>query len=249
MAERSIDIDRVVREVLADLGSAPGATASGGTGSSSASAEHAKTGETRADRPPVAPGDLIITSRVVTLSELDGRLEAVRRLVVSPGAVITPAVRDELRRKDVSLAYTSPVAARGAAPVRLVLVAMGKQPDPTPLLGALGSEGIEVDQHGGECLIAATDQLAGEIGKPGTLGVLLTRHTAAGLCLANRQRGVRAISGTNAAAVAAATASVGANLLVLNAAAMGPFLLKQIVTEFCRGGTRPCPEAFRERLA
>ena len=54
MAERSLDIDRVVREVLAELGHAPGGTA----------------------------GELVLNCRVVTLSEVDGRLEAVRRLVV-----------------------------------------------------------------------------------------------------------------------------------------------------------------------
>jgi hypothetical protein len=133
--------------------------------------------------------------------------------------------------------------------VRLLLVAAGKQPDLAPLIGALAHEGIKIAQHSLDCLIAATDLLAGEIARPHTLGLLLTRHTAAGLCLANRLPGVRAVSGTDAGTVAAATAAVGANLLVLDPAAVRPFPLKQIVLEFCRGGTRPCPEVFKERLA
>jgi hypothetical protein len=221
MAERSLDIDRVVREVLAELGLAP-----------------------------VPPGsELVLNCRVVTLSEVDGRLEAVRRLVVPPGAVITPAVRDELRRRNVTLTHTSPTAARAAIPVRLLLAMVGQELDPAPLLGGLANEGIEVDQRRSNCLIAATDQLAGEIAKPHTLGLLLTRHTAAGLCLANRLRGVRAVSGTDAGTVAAAVAAVGANLLVVDPAAVSPFQLKQIVSEFCRGGTRPCPDVLQERLA
>ena len=43
--------------------------------------------------------------------------------------------------------------------------------------------------------------------------------------------------------VAAAAAAVGANLLVADPQAGSFFQLKQIVTEFARGGVRPCPEA------
>jgi len=233
MAEPPIDIDRVVREVLAELGAGPAEGAPGGTASFSGSADG---------------GELILTARVVTLSEVEGRLEAVRRLVVPPQAVITPAVRDELIRKNVSLAYASPAASRATAPVRLVLVAAGTRMDPAPLVAALGNEGIEIQEHRSDCLIAATDQLAGEIAKPDTLGLLLTRHTAAGLCLANRLRGVRAVSGADAGTASAAAASVGANLLVVDPAAVSLFQLKQIVAGFCRAGTRQCPQVFGERL-
>lgn len=222
MAEPSIDIDRVVREVLVQLGLAPDAGAAG--------------------------GQLVLNCRVVTLAEVEGRLEAVRRLVVPPRAVVTPAVRDELRRRNVTLVYDTPAPAQAAAHLRLVLVTAGKRLDPTPLVRALRGEGIRLDQHRSECLIAATDQLAAEMAEPDTLGLLLTRETAAGLCLANRLRGIRAVSGTDAGAVSAAVASVGANLLVVDPAAGSPFQLKQMVTEFCRGGARQCPEVLRERL-
>jgi hypothetical protein len=69
------------------------------------------------------------------------------------------------------------------------------------------------------------------------------------MCLANRQRGVRAVSGADAAAVAAAATAVGANLLVVDPAAAGFFQLKQMAAEFCRGGVRACPAVFRDRLA
>lgn len=258
MAEPSIDIDRVVREVLAELGlgpemaetggSAAGVDRRGGEQALEAKPPVAQGGEQApAAKPLVAQGDLVLTARVVTLSEVEGRLDAVRRLVVPPQAVVTPAVRDELASKSVTLAYGSPVAQQ-AVPVRLVLVAVGKRLDATPLVRALAGGGIRVEEHRLDCLIAAADRLADELVKPDTLGVLLTRHTAAGLCLANRLRGVRAVLGTDAAAAAQAVSSVGANLVVVDPTATGPFQLKQIVTEFCRGGTRQCPQVFRERL-
>ncbi len=217
MAEPSIDIDRVVREVLAKLDFAP------------------PEGDT--------DGELVVSARVVTLSDVEGRLEKIRRLVVPPRAVITPAVRDELIRRNVALAYASPESTGAAVASRLVLVATDKRFDPTPLLGALRSQGIDAQQHRCDCLIAATDRLAGEITQPRTLGVLLTRHVAAGLCLANRLRGVRAVSGIDD------VDSVGANLLVLDPAAVSMYQLRQIVGSFCRAGVRQCPEALRERLA
>ena len=38
-----------------------------------------------------------LTGRLVTLADLNGRLEGVKQLVVPRGAVLTPAVRDRLR--------------------------------------------------------------------------------------------------------------------------------------------------------
>ena len=115
-------------------------------------------------------------------------------------------------------------------------------------MAGLAREGLTVESSASDCIIAATDQLASETAQPNTLGVLLTRHTAAGLCLANRLPGVRAVAGADAPAVATAAAAVGANVLVADPDAGTFFQLKQIVTEFCRCGVRPCPEVFRARL-
>ena len=125
----------------------------------------------------------------------------------------------------------------------------GSEFDPAALAAALKREGFAVECAASDCLIAATDQLAPELSKPDTLGVLLSRHAAAGLCLANRLPGVRAITGSDSPAVAAAAAAVGANLLALDPQAGSFFQLKQMITEFGRGGVRPCPAVFRERLA
>jgi hypothetical protein len=112
----------------------------------------------------------------------------------------------------------------------------------------LAREGFRVKPLSSDCLIAANDELAAEILQPNTLGVLLSRHAAAALCLANRLRGVRAVGGIDAPAVAAASAAVGANLLVADPRVGNFFQLKQAITEFARGGVRPCPNVFRERL-
>jgi hypothetical protein len=121
--------------------------------------------------------------------------------------------------------------------------------DPAPLAAAIGAEGFSVDVHRSSCVIAATDRLASRLAKEKTVGLLATEHTAAGLCLANRLPGVRAVLGTNAATIAAEASSVGANLLVANPAALGATPLSQMAIEFCRKASHECPEVFRKRLA
>ncbi len=81
-----------------------------------------------------------------------------------------------------------------------------------------------------------------------SLGLLWTRHTAVGLCLANRHAGVRAVLATSVAATAAAVSAVGANVLVVDPAAGTAYEKKQILRDFCLGGIRDCPEALKERL-
>ncbi len=265
MIDPTFDIERVVREVLAELGLAPAAEAapcdrapelprvveSAPSCSTPGTAEVAPSVPEPVCAAPAAPSpdELFLSGRVVTMGELPDRLDAVRRVVVPRGAVVTPAVRDELIRRNITLTFADMSEGRPAAPVRLVVVATGTRFDPTALAAGLTRDGLNVEHSASDCILASTDQLAAEVAKPNTLGLLLTRHTAAGLCLANRLGGVRAVAGADAPTVAAAAAAVGANLLVADPKAGTFFQLKQMITEFCRSGVRACPDVFRARLA
>lgn len=254
MAERSIDIDKVVREVLAKIGPAPqGSGAPPAQSAAGKMAEVASPGVAGDGKLPAAatPGaeELVVSTRVVTMAELGDRLEGVRRVVVPVQAVLTPSVRDELRRKNIALVYEQPRPAPAAGSARLVLMTVGKSFDPAGLVTALGNEGIEVDPRRSDCFFASSDELAGEVAGGRAVGVMLTSQPAVALCVANRLPGVRAVLGTDAAETAAAAASVGANLLVVAPRARTFFQLKHLVREFCRGGVRECPELLRERLA
>jgi len=134
-------------------------------------------------------------------------------------------------------------------PLRLVLVTHGRRFDPTSLLAALRSSPLSVEHHALDCILATSDLLAAEVAKPETLGAVLTRHTAAGLCVANRLPGVRAVLGADVARIAADAAAVGANLLVADPAGGSLFWLRRLLEAFCAGGVRECPEVFRKRLA
>ena len=185
---------------------------------------------------------------MVTMSEISGRLDGVRRLLVSPQAIVTPAARDELARRNVDLVRTAAAKNPVTGNLRLLLVAAATSFDPAPLADTLAADGVAVRQERMDCLVAATDYLAGELAKPGTLAALVSPHAAAAICLANRHSGVRAVQGLDAPSAAAATAGVGANLLVLDPGVGTFYQWKQMLGEFCRRGVRPCPEPLQKRL-
>ena len=250
MANISIDIEQVVREVMAQLGlAAPPRADSPQPQPSPAKPDGPPSSPPQAAAP--SPGELAVSSRVVTLAELDGRLtNGVRRVMVPQRAIVTTAVRDELRRRNVELVYGQPKSngAPQAAAAALPVVIHGNPSDAEALTKALGGAGIPIELHSTDCIFAAMDHLTKRLAGGAPLGVLLTRHTAAAVCLANRLAGVRAILGLDPAAVAGDAAAVGANLLVVDPARHGLFRAKQIIGQFYRQGPQDCPKVFQKRL-
>jgi hypothetical protein len=249
MSGPALDIELIVREVLAALGHC-------------APREKVESGEGREEKPviqspnpeiPQAPkpssNDLLLSGRVVTMEQVAGKLQAIRRVVVSRESIVTPAVRDDLIRRGIELVRADASSGTSVKAVRLALITSGTDFDPAPLTAVLARDGLIVEHTALNCLIRSTEQLAADVSKGDALGLLLTRRTAAGLCLANRLAGVRAIAGGEASAVAAASAAVGANVLVVDPRAGTFFQLKQMVTEFRRAGVRECPTVFRAQLA
>jgi hypothetical protein len=50
-----------------------------------------------------AGSDLHLTERVITMRSIEGRLHGVNQLVVPHRAVVTPAVKDELKQRKIQL--------------------------------------------------------------------------------------------------------------------------------------------------
>lgn len=232
------EIERVVREVIASLAAAqPKAEKKQPVAES-------KQPPTVAPQQPTTdqqPSTLTLSSRVVTMNDVANRLDGVRRVSVASKAIVTPAVVDLLIRRGIVLERTDTKENRPAS-IRLSLASMGIEFDPAALNGVLAREGFRTDHTTFDCLIKANDRLAEDILQPDTLGVLLTRHVAAALCLANRHSGVRAAADVSAAA------AIGANVLIVDPRELSFFRLKQIVADFGRGGVRPCPKPLSERL-
>lgn len=196
--------------------------------------------------------DLVLHRRLVTLADLPREWAGVGRVVVPPGAVVTPSVNDLLREKGLPLVRQS-AAEAPAARVRVALAAHGgdveKAGEAVALLAkALAGEGFPVERSNMACLMAASDQLALAVREANTAGVLVTRHAAVAICLLNRLPGVRALDAGPGDDVLAAAAAIGANVLVVHRRALAGFAARRTVQEFVRGAPRACPAVFENRL-
>ena len=201
-------------------------------------------------QPPTNPATLVVAARVVTMNDVAGRLDSVRRRggfargdrhAGGSRRIAPPRNRPGIRRF---------AERHRPAPIRLALMTSGTDFDPAALVAGIGPRGFAGRAVG----IGLPDRRRPtswppKWRKPDTLGVLLTPHAAAGLCLANRLPGVRADRAASTRRRSPRRrAAVGANLLVVDPRAGTFFQLKQMITEFCRGGVRPCPEVFRETI-
>ncbi|NLS93598.1 MAG: hypothetical protein GXX96_15675 [Planctomycetaceae bacterium] len=250
MVQTTADIDRIVREVLAELGllSQPADSTEEDRVEPADAPQPEPASPPRPASPARPAGDVVVSERVVTLAAIGERLASARRLVVQPRAVVTPAVRDELRRRNVTLVVEQPTAAAASAANRVALTVLGSKTDPKPLADELARLGMVVDLQTFDCLVRATDDMARRLADGGTVGVLLSNYGAVAMCLANRHQGVRAVLASDESRTATDAVSVGANTLILEPRRMAPETMRQIVTAFCRQGPGVCPEELRERL-
>ncbi len=237
MSHLGVDIERVVREVLAEFGAAP-----------AIAVRDDSPGAAGAATPALSDDTFVLADRVVTLAQLDGLAPAVRRLVVPAGAVVTPAVRDHLRRRRMALEYQGASEETAQGPCQLAVWNVSKRYDPSPLMAILRQETVPAHLHTSECLIATTDALAAEVARADTVGLILTRQPAVALCLANRHAGVRAVLGLDGPQVAAHLASVGGNVLAVDWSGPTLFQIKQMASELCRAAPRACPDVLKPRL-
>lgn len=218
-------IEQIVREVLARLGklevSAKPATDSGKS----------------------VVGELRVAAKVISLSELDGRLDGVQRLIVRRGAVITPAVRDLLRTKKIAIASDA-ASGKSAAAAKVKLAVAETKYDLASLVKGLEGHRVAAEQLQQNKLELVVAELSAAATRD-QLGVLLTSQTAVAACLANRNRGVRAAVANRVADVVAAVATLGANLLVVDPAGKSLFELTQLVREFAQGGPRKGPKSLQ----
>ncbi|NMC19400.1 MAG: hypothetical protein GYA33_03170 [Thermogutta sp.] len=263
----SATLERIVREVLAAL--AADTVASGAAAEDRAPASAAAE-PNPADAVPAAAaprarivstrdGELAVPERVVTVAALDGRLEGIRRLLLQPGAILTPAVRDLLRQRRIVVTYgpvpksvgvagaagaeTIPESAADALPIVLVT----RRISAAQLSGLFRGEDLKIMPEEMDCVVRASQRAAEAVRRPGGRAVVVTSLIAAGVCLANRLSGVRAVAARRPNEVALDAAAVGANVLVADAR-QGVFQVKRMIVEFARA-PRQCPEALAPHLS
>lgn len=266
MRNRTLDIDRIVREVLDRLErmtehGAPevGETAAAENRSAESGERRAKPaeGERGASAPRQLGGErkaeeskpaaaLALAERVISTAQLDGRLDGVRRVRVRPKAVVTPAARDLLREKKIEIEVAVPSAATDNAKTRLALGVAETQFNPAQAVRRLTSRGVQVEQLARTGLATVASELAEHARKSGGLGLLLTEETLAAVVLANRHPGARAASAGCAESVEKAKRAIGVNLLVVNPQGKSAAELETMLDVFTRDGVLSSPAKWRD---
>lgn len=238
MTDGTIDIQWIVNEVLRRLRTDVSTSAK--SGQNNAEALHTN-GQTTTS----PPEELVMQERLITLAALDGRLAGIRRVVVPQRAVVTPAVKDELKQRNVQLLRQDANEAEGSVSqprnAKLVIAAAITNFDAGALSRSI-SQPHDVVSCGGS-LSEAINQLAGQVGQ-GRLAVLLSDAPAAAVVLANRHAGVRAALATSFPAVRRAVEEIGANLLIVEPFGRSLSELGALIGEFIQGGRRECPRKY-----
>ncbi|MDO4558408.1 MAG: hypothetical protein Q4C47_05540, partial [Planctomycetia bacterium] len=193
-------------------------------------------------------------------------LTEIQSLEVPVRAIVTPAVLDELRRHGVSLEYVrlEPVETSGVSaavakpdsgvvrtPVQVVLaVVLSRFTGTDGLMKTVRQMELDATLYTGNCLIQATDELSTSLVGRNRLGILVTDHPAAAICLMNRRRGLRAIQAVarGAEVVVRDAVAVGANLLVIDPREIGFWIMRQTVQRFLKSGPYQVPDVLRSQL-
>jgi hypothetical protein len=246
MQNLPLDIDTIVRQVLADLSA---------RGASQMPKPVAKPVVVKAE----TPDTLRLLDSPVTLASLEGRLDGVREVVISPKAIVTPSVRDLLYRKEIKLALAEVEAvlgnnkspgnthgksattqksesATGTPTVWLALHQLKREPE--TLLGFLQGQ-LNLARESFSCLVATTDAAAKRLAESDAVrAIIVTNHSASAMVLANRHAAIRAILGDNPDQTSQDAAMVGANLLVLHADRLGAYRMKEVARSFLNETTK-----------
>jgi hypothetical protein len=247
MADLQRDIDWIGREVLRRLQDRLAAAPAAGVGPS------APAGSSTAPASPVPQSgsnagtgrELVVSDRVVTLAALQNRLDGIHRVLVPAGSLVTPAVCDELRKRQITLVRGGLSAAVAQPNLSLLVGVAQVASEPTALANTACAELGPVNCVAGGCVLDVVRRLADALLAQRCCAVLLTSRPAVALCAANRRRGVRAAWGWNPAAAVEATKAIGANLLVVDPAAQSVFQLRRMIREFVHGGRAECPAEYR----
>ncbi|QDU93125.1 hypothetical protein [Lignipirellula cremea] len=170
-------------------------------------------------------GLVAIEDRVVTLASLKHRWSGMQRLLVRADAVVTPAVADELREKNIRLLRGDSDTIRQTT----CLVACG---DDAGAIGAIRRlPGVKLRLEPTEP--QAWEAVAASI-RQGQAAALATTRPAIALCQLNKHADVRAVSGATIEILREAWEQASANVLVIDPRLLNPHQVARQVEFFAQ---------------
>lgn len=165
--------------------------------------------QAESQRPVSGDSALKLANSVISLRTIEGKLDKVKQLIVSPKAVITPSVRDELKRHNIQLVRE--MTTHTTKSKKQILLANLTNNDVARAIGQLNRD-VETLPH--KEIESAIAEMARQLSND-LVGVIISDQPEHAVWLANRNVNVRAFVGHDENSVRRA-ARWNANLLSLD---------------------------------
>jgi len=218
-----IDINALVRQILSDL-----------TPKLEQGVTVAKKMESVSENTPR------ISAKVVSLEELK-KLGEIKRVIVPEKAVMTPAVRDEIRKRNIEIVMENMGRDSTESEKQRVWLALHLQKkEPTTLIDFL-AKNFELEKAPFECILETMDVAAAQK----SLCIVMTGYSAPAMCIANRRESIRAVLGTDPTVLKTDADQIGANLLIVDPHRCGQYKTQSLLKIFLTGGMRKIPTFLR----
>ena len=237
--ETSAAVEHVVRTVLAQLGPSAAASAAPTT---SVPVEKKST-------PVAAPNPKVWTwrGRLLTLADLPASIRGKSSVEVSKTAVITPAVKDRLKELGIKIQQIQHTVPSSTSVGMALAVGQAGPCEFAEQLLKMVSREVGLERFPLTTMADQVEQLTAKV-QAGQLGLLLAGVPALGVCLANRQQGIRAVTAKDVSELKQLQAELQPNVLVLAAKGNPLFPLKRMIVEFVQGGMQACPAKWQKWL-
>jgi len=212
-------VELIVQRVLEHLGT-PGGRAPAAPGSASRPSDSA------------VPKGVQISEAVVTQALLAETINGAKQVQIGPKAILTPSARDFVRNHGIQV-LREPSTPRGAASIRLQVIATVSTPATAASVEGFQARGIAVDfRLLGIPAEAASQAISALCRGEAAKVVVFTSHPELVACLANRNDRLRAAAVADAAGAERVQKTLNPNLLAIDPSTRGVHELKALLKPF-----------------
>lgn len=169
-------------------------------------------------------------AKVITMETLRGKLNNIKTLRVKPKTIVTPAVRDELRDRNIRIAFDLGSANPANGPATILL---GTTCNATgnSLRDQLVANGTQVQLHVEKSVAQLAAKVSNKIASS-MPGLIVTDQPYTAACSANRNSNVRAVVVGDPNELRAANAELNPNCVVIKQGNEGQFNLAYVLNQF-----------------
>lgn len=178
-----------------------------------------------------------ISDKVITLETLK-KYHQQTELVILPRAIVTPAAKDELKKRNIRLIRQGESGATNTTNKttsgKLLAANLGADYQAKTLAQLVSAYGANLEQHSPTALLQSVASHAARVSREGAKAVWFTSQAAHAVCLANREAKVWAVQGSDEASVKAAMSSIPANVLVIDPQGKSQYILRKMMDAFIK---------------